>query len=269
MLSYNDEKLNRGYIKLFRCVDEWEWYTDIPVKVLFFHILIKANHSNKEWRGIKVERGSFITSLENLAISTGLSIQQIRTAIKKLKLTNEITYKSTSQYSIITVKNYNLYQNNNMQINTQSETQETNGQQTTNNQATTTNNELIMNNNEEEVERERKKVFEKIEKDPYTSKNVQYFLEYYKKTVKKPCRLSIDERSSLLSTLNDLIINQNMAIEDISSTVCKNFINMKSRNSFGINWLLKDSNFYSILNGEWQSKEEIQKTERGYYDEFD
>lgn len=147
MLNLEDDKLKQGFIRLFRCITEWEWYTDIPVRVLFEHCLLKANHVDKEWRGIKIKRGSFLTSRENLAISTGLTVQQVRTAIKKLKLTNELTIKTTSQYSIISINNYDLYQNNNQQINQQT----TNEQPTSNQRITTTNNELIMKNNEEEV----------------------------------------------------------------------------------------------------------------------
>ena len=144
MLNLEDEKIKKGYVRFFRSFIEWEWFTDINVCHLFQYCILRANHSDTEWRGIEIKRGSFITSLENLAISTGLSIQQIRTAIKKLKITNEITYKTTSQYSIISVNNYDLYQNDNMQNNNQI----TNNQQTNNKQSTTDNNEIIMNNNE-------------------------------------------------------------------------------------------------------------------------
>ena len=53
-----------------------------------------------------------------MATLNGLTIQQVRTALEKLASTQEITYQSTRQYSIITVKNYNLYQDNNKQITT-------------------------------------------------------------------------------------------------------------------------------------------------------
>ena len=76
---------------------------------------MRANYTDKKWRDIVVKRGQFITSYENLASATGLTVQQVRTAIEKLQSTNEITYKSTSHYSVITVKNYNLYQDSNKQ----------------------------------------------------------------------------------------------------------------------------------------------------------
>jgi len=35
---------------------DWEWYDDINTKVLFIHLLIKANWKEKKWRGIKIKR---------------------------------------------------------------------------------------------------------------------------------------------------------------------------------------------------------------------
>lgn len=259
-----DDKLKKGYVKIFRSFVDWEWFTDINVCHLFLYCILRANHSDTEWRGINIKRGSFITSRESLAISTGLSIQQVRTAIKKLKLTNELTIKTTSQYSIITIKNYDLYQENNKKTNQQI----TNEQPTNNQRITTDNNELIMNNNELIINREREEAKKtKFENDPFTSKNVSHFINEFKTVVKKRASISPDERLKLLNILNDLTINQNMTIEDISTTVCKNFKNIKSKYNFGINWLLRESNFYSILNGEWTMKESLEneQEEAGFY----
>ena len=62
-----------GFIKIHRQITEWEWYTDIPVRILFEHCLFKANYETKKWQGIVIERGSFITSYDNLSLETGLS----------------------------------------------------------------------------------------------------------------------------------------------------------------------------------------------------
>ncbi len=104
---------NEGWISLYRKFLEWEWYDYPTVKIVFLHCLLSANHKPAKWRDLTIKRGQLITSYEKLAADNGLSIQQVRTAIEKLQSTNEITYQSTSQYSIITVKNYNLYQDSN------------------------------------------------------------------------------------------------------------------------------------------------------------
>jgi hypothetical protein len=137
-----------GFVKLHRRIFDWEWYTDNNVKSVFLHCLLKANHTQKNWRGIVIERGSFITSYEKLAFELNLSVQQVRTAIKKLKSTNEITYQSTSQYSIIAINNYNQYQDDNKQNSKRT----TRSPQADNKRVTTTKNDKNENNDKNEKE---------------------------------------------------------------------------------------------------------------------
>ena len=124
---------------------DWEWYDDINTKVLFIHLLLKANWKDREWRGINIPRGSFITSLDNLSHETQLSVQQIRTCIKKLKSTSEITHEWHANYSLIEVIKYDAYQWDNKQSNTQV----TSEQQTSNTQVTTTNKVIKKESNKE------------------------------------------------------------------------------------------------------------------------
>lgn len=107
--------LSKGYLRLFRKFEDWEWYAKPNTKAVFIHCLIKANNEDKQWQGIVIKRGQFVTSLESLAIANGLTIRQTRTALNDLQKTNEIDKQTTNRYSIITVKNYNLYQTNDKQ----------------------------------------------------------------------------------------------------------------------------------------------------------
>lgn len=106
-----------GFIVLHRKITDWEWYTDTNTAHLFIHCLLRANFKDTSWRGIEINKGSFVTSLETLSKETGLSVMQVRTALKKLMITGEITSCTTSKYRIITVKNYDLYQSRNKQNN--------------------------------------------------------------------------------------------------------------------------------------------------------
>lgn len=101
-----------GWISLHRSILDWEWYDDLNVSRLFIHCILKANHAHGKWKGIEIERGSFITSLDKLSRETGLTVSQIRTCIKKLKSTNEIASKSHAQHTVIYIKNYDSYQGN-------------------------------------------------------------------------------------------------------------------------------------------------------------
>ena len=107
-----------GWIKLHRKITEWEWYKDANTMKLFLHLLLTATHKTLSYKNQTIAAGSVITSLSQLSYETGLSKQQIRTAINKLKSTHEITQQITHQNSIITVNKWNLYQPSNTQDNT-------------------------------------------------------------------------------------------------------------------------------------------------------
>ena len=124
--------MNKGFIQLHRSLLEWEWYDDNNTKILFLHCLLKANYKDKNYRGSSIKRGSFVTGRDVLAKELGLSVQQVRTSLTKLKSTNEITIKSSSQGTVIEVIKYNDYQ--------EVTNKTTNEQPTSNQQVTTTNN---------------------------------------------------------------------------------------------------------------------------------
>jgi hypothetical protein len=126
-----------GWIKLHRKFLDWEWFNKSEAVHLFLYMLLKANHKNGKWQGVDVKRGQFISSLGNISNATGLSVQVIRTNLKRLEKTNEINIKSTSQFTIVTICKYECYQEENEQANKPS----TNEQQTTNKRLTTNKNE--------------------------------------------------------------------------------------------------------------------------------
>ena len=135
--------MNAGFILLYRQITEWEWYQNPNTFRLFLHILLKANFADGRFEGREVKRGQLVTSLPKLSVQTKLSIQQVRTALKHLISTGEITDEGTSQYRIITVVKYDQYQNDNRQDNSQS----TDEQQTINRRATDDQQQYNNNNN--------------------------------------------------------------------------------------------------------------------------
>lgn len=131
-----------SWIKIHNKLLDWEWASCPETMALWIHILLRANYEDKRWQGITIPRGSFVTSVDNLASTTGLSAQQVRTSLKRLISTSEITSKSTNRFTIITVCKYDSYQLNEESINKQNNkpnnNQATNEQQTDNKQITTT-----------------------------------------------------------------------------------------------------------------------------------
>lgn len=124
-----------GSIALNRQIFDWEWWGDHNVTRLWITILMLANWKDKQWQGKTIKRGSFITSYPRLADATGLSIQQVRTAISKLKSTGEIQQIVTNKYQLIIVVNYEKYQDFSSDDNSQAtDNQQSNNIQITDNQ---------------------------------------------------------------------------------------------------------------------------------------
>lgn len=157
-----------GFILIRKKITEWGWYTDVPCKTLFLHCIIKANYEDKEFMGSMVKRGEFITSVSHLAVETGLSVQQVRTAIKKLKKTGELTIKSHNKYTAISIVKYNDYQ----ELQQTDNNQATNNQQSSNKQSTTTNEVNEVNKvNEENISMSPQSVVDDLNS---AKKNVPY-----------------------------------------------------------------------------------------------
>ena len=111
-----------GWISLYRKFIKWQWYKDSNVKALFIHLLLIVNHKDEIWRDKVIKRGQVVTSRENLSKQTGLSEQQIRTCLTKLKKTNDIDIKTTNKYTLITIINYDKYQRQSEEVSTRKST---------------------------------------------------------------------------------------------------------------------------------------------------
>lgn len=233
-----------GWIKMYRQFTEWEWYKNIPVRILFEHCLLKANHEDKKWQGAIIKKGSFVTSYENLSIETGLTYKQVRNALSKLKMTGEVAHKGHSQYSVITIKNWDKFQGEGSQLGSQRAVK---GQTKGSQRATTK--EI------EEIKKE-KNIISLCEKklDPFINPIKTFFLEECQRILKKVPRLSSYECNRLVelaadnSDIRELIP---VAIGKLKG-IKFNDINFKP----SVNWLLKGNNFERVINGEFDIEEE-------------
>lgn len=100
-----------SFIKISRKILSWGWYKETNTKVVFLHLLLMANFGETSYKGMTIKRGQLVTGRKQLSEEVGLSQQQVRTALNHLKSTNEITIKTLPKGSIITVNNYDVYQN--------------------------------------------------------------------------------------------------------------------------------------------------------------
>lgn len=102
---------SKGYIELHREIIDWEWFNDVYVLKLFIFLILEANHKEVKYMGIKIPRGSLLTSVAKISQKSGLSVTSVKNSLKKLLSTGEIdeTIKP-NKYRIITINNYDKFQ---------------------------------------------------------------------------------------------------------------------------------------------------------------
>lgn len=106
----------KGWIKLYRCLlDKAIWRCSTPAqKAVLITVLLMANHEDKEWewQGQKYicKPGQFISSLSAIADKAGVTIQSVRSALKKFEKYDFLTNQSTKDGRLITIVNWEFYQ---------------------------------------------------------------------------------------------------------------------------------------------------------------
>lgn len=88
---------------------DWEWYENTNVFRLFYHCLLHTNLKDKRYCGREIKAGQFVSSRARISAETGMTENQVRTALKKLKDTGYISTISTNKYTIYTVNRYQKY----------------------------------------------------------------------------------------------------------------------------------------------------------------
>ena len=223
--------ISNGYIKLYRKMIDWEWYTDSNTKSLFLHCLLMANHKTRSYKGITIQRGSFVTSRDDLAKQIGFSVQSTRTSLKRLKSTSDITIESTNRGTLISIPKYEQYQSSdgedNQQINQPSNQQVTSNQPAINQQLTTNKNDKKEKNDKN--------------KDNIGSFN-QFIIDYpeYKESLNAYKRMRVDMKKKMqplaekrfTNRLKGLIEKGNNGIELVELAIEKNWLSIYEPNSF-------------------------------------
>jgi hypothetical protein len=196
-----------GYVKLHRKLLQWGWYSDCVVKDVFLHLLIIAAFKDGEFLGQHIKAGQAIIGYGKLATELGFTTQQVRTALKKLESTGEISKKSTNKFTLVTVENWGDYQldsyDTNIPITNEQQTNNipiTNEQQT-NNIPITTSEECKEYKNVKNVKNDKnvKKIYEGV--PPELLEPLRDFKDMRKK-IKAP--LTDRALAMLLKKLNEL-----------------------------------------------------------------
>lgn len=233
--SKKDEVMS-GYIKIDRKLLEWEWYKNEHTKTLFLHCLLKANWKDGKFEGKDIPRGSFVTSVKNLALDLDLTVDEIRTALKHLLDTKEITKQTTNKFTIITISNYELYQEVTEQLPKQLPKQIPNNSQTIPKQFPTI---------EERKERKNiNNIYIQI-KDLFNDICVSF---------PKVTKLSDQRKKTLKARLNTYNIDDFERMFKLAEQ--SNFLKGKNNKDWQANfdWLIKDANMAKVLDGNYNNK---------------
>ena len=110
-MTMKENKKNVGSIWLSRKILNWQHFGEPNYLKVFLTLLLVANHKQRWWKGIKIERGETVITQSSLCKITGLSQATVCKIIKGLVKSGEITRKRTKFYHCITrIVKYSDYQ---------------------------------------------------------------------------------------------------------------------------------------------------------------
>lgn len=251
--------MDEGYILLYRKMLNWEWMSDANTLAVFIYCLLRANWRDGKFQGTEVRRGEFVTSIASLAGELGLSVQNIRTALRHLESTGEITSKSHAKYRIIAISHYDDYQCPNKVANNQL----TSIQQATNKQLTT-------------IEESNKEIREEIyisssSKDSEDIRQTETVRQGNSEDVKKVVEAwnslaeygisGISKMSSTSTRYKNLTARlKQYSLEEVLTAIekIKNsdfLLGRKKDWRIDFDWFVKPNNFPKVLDGNYLNKE--------------
>lgn len=110
--------MDKGWLKLHRTLkDKSIWQKSRPEQQsVLMTLLMMASYEKREWewKGEKytLQPGQILTSLSSLAKESGeyISVQNVRTALKRFEKLGFLTDESTMKNRLITLTNWDFYQ---------------------------------------------------------------------------------------------------------------------------------------------------------------
>ena len=128
--------MSYGWVKLHRQILRNPIFQNDKIFRVFIYLLLSARHTDGEQligdTVVPLKKGQWATGRIAISRDTGLTQQNVRTALSKLEKLNILTIKPTTKFSVFSITNWDKYQQDNQQV--------TNSQPTSNQQVTTNNN---------------------------------------------------------------------------------------------------------------------------------
>ena len=130
--------MHRGYIKIWRKSIDGGWLSNAKLWLFWCYCLLRATHKPRKvmlgFKEINLEPGQFIFGRRQASKDTKLSEQTVRTSLHMLLTSHNIAIQTTNKYSIITILNWDTYQDDEKIM-----THKTTNKRPTNDQQLTTN----------------------------------------------------------------------------------------------------------------------------------
>ena len=128
--------MHRGYIKLWRKTKDSFIWEDSEILKIWIHLLMEANHENKEHifngKVEKIKRGSLICGRISLSNELGIHESKIYRSLAILEKEQLIEQQKTNLYTIVSIVKYNKYQSNEQQTEQPANNQRTTSEQPAN-----------------------------------------------------------------------------------------------------------------------------------------
>jgi hypothetical protein len=129
--------MSSGWVKLHRKILDNPIFKNDKLFRVFMYLLLKASHTERDQligdSIVHLKVGQWATGRKAISRDTGLTEQNVRTAISKLEKLGILTIKVTVKYSVFSIANWHNHQQDNQQV--------TNKQPTSNQQVTTNKND--------------------------------------------------------------------------------------------------------------------------------
>lgn len=135
-----------GWVSIHRKIIDAPWFNKSEYVHLWLYLLLKANYEDKEVfignEKVLVKRGEILTSRHKLSEVVHIQESKIYRILKRFENEHQIEQHKTKKYTVISILNYNMYQNNE-----QENEQQMNNKRTTDEQPMNTNNKKNKYNN--------------------------------------------------------------------------------------------------------------------------
>lgn len=106
--------MHRGYVKLWRCIEDSGLVGQPTAFYLYSYLLLKATHKPKSvvvgGSVFNLEPGEAVIGRNKISEATGLSVRQVRTALELLKKLSLIASRTTNKCTVISIVNWDTYQ---------------------------------------------------------------------------------------------------------------------------------------------------------------